>query len=144
MPHASNGSTSAASINAQKLTKPLAETFWRAYDTFVFDADGVIWRGKRPIDGASEVIERLIGAGKRVLLLTNGANHSADDLMKKCTELGFKGLFVNLLSKNLAKNLNGCIENSFIGDLDYIPQRNFCLVKIFHFLHTFWREEYMA
>ena len=103
MQHASNGSTSSASINAQKLTKPLAEIFWRAYDTFVFDADGVIWRGKRPIDGASEVIERLIGAGKRVLLLTNGANHSADDLMKKCTELGFKGLFVKFALQKFSK-----------------------------------------
>ena len=29
------------------------------YDTWLFDCDGVLWNGDRPVDGAKEVLEML-------------------------------------------------------------------------------------
>jgi HAD superfamily hydrolase (TIGR01450 family) len=38
---------------------------------WVFDLDGVIWRGEEPIPGAAEAAMSLIGAGEDVLFVTN-------------------------------------------------------------------------
>ena len=34
------------------------------YDTWMFDCDGVLWQGDRPIDGAVEVLDMLRKRGK--------------------------------------------------------------------------------
>jgi len=68
--------------------------FWGdAYDTYIFDADGVLWTGQRVIPGAPEVINRLISdKRKRVLILTNNSTRTLEELAAKCTALGFKGI----------------------------------------------------
>jgi phosphoglycolate phosphatase len=66
--------------------------FWKAYDNFIFDADGVLWTGQKAIDGAPEVINKLIDAGKRVLILTNNSTRGLDQWVEKCHKLEFTGL----------------------------------------------------
>lgn len=44
------------------------------FDGFLFDLDGVVWRGREPIPGAAEFIGSLRDAGKRVLFVTNNAS----------------------------------------------------------------------
>lgn len=42
------------------------------FDIYLFDIYGVIWDGKRVIDGALETMKALKKAGKKVMLLSNG------------------------------------------------------------------------
>ena len=42
------------------------------FDVFLFDIYGVIWNGKAPIVGATEVMTAIRKAGKKVVLLSNG------------------------------------------------------------------------
>ncbi len=46
------------------------------FDGFLFDLDGVVWRGEEAIPGAAQTIARLREAGKRVVFLTNNASRS--------------------------------------------------------------------
>ena len=40
----------------------------RKVDVFIFDCDGVIWKGDSLIDGVPAILEMLRKAGKRILL----------------------------------------------------------------------------
>ena len=45
---------------AQRLTKAEEyETLLRDYDTWLFDCDGVLWRGDHLIEGVAEVLDLL-------------------------------------------------------------------------------------
>lgn len=46
----------------------------RALSAFIFDLDGVIWRGQTPIPGASASVERLREAGRRLFFATNNSS----------------------------------------------------------------------
>lgn len=53
------------------------------YDAFFVDAWGVLHDGRTPYPGAIDCLERLMGAGKQVVILSNSANREngvADDL----------------------------------------------------------------
>ncbi|CAB3402053.1 unnamed protein product [Caenorhabditis bovis] len=60
------------------------------YDTFLFDADGVLWTGDIPVPGAIEFINHLLDdKSKKVFVLTNNATKTLDQYMKKIAKLGF-------------------------------------------------------
>ena len=40
------------------------ESLLSRYDTWMFDCDGVLWHGDRPIEGAIEVLDMLRKRGK--------------------------------------------------------------------------------
>ena len=44
------------------------------YDTFLFDCDGVVWRGSNPVPGASETLKHLISLNKTVIFVTNNTS----------------------------------------------------------------------
>jgi HAD superfamily hydrolase (TIGR01450 family) len=46
------------------------------FDGFLFDLDGVVWRGEEAIPGAAQTIARLREQGKRVVFLTNNASRA--------------------------------------------------------------------
>ncbi len=52
-------------------------------EAFIFDLDGVIWRGDTPIEGVVEAISRLQNAGKRCLYCTNNASSTPADYVEK-------------------------------------------------------------
>ncbi|KAI6206832.1 hypothetical protein M3Y94_00958900 [Aphelenchoides besseyi] len=62
------------------------------YDTFLFDADGVLWLGTNAIVGAVDAIQQLLDAGKRVLIVTNNSTSTPDQFTDKFQRLGFKSL----------------------------------------------------
>lgn len=66
-----------------------AAEFMSNYDTFIFDADGVLWRGPLKIEGSDVLLNQLINAGKRVLILTNNSTKTAIEIALKCQKLGF-------------------------------------------------------
>src|SRR6266511_3285204 len=43
------------------------------YDAFLFDLDGVLYRGKEPIPGAAEAVAGLRGMGKGIAFVTNNS-----------------------------------------------------------------------
>jgi glycerol 3-phosphatase-2 len=59
-----------------------------AYDAFLFDLDGVIYRGDEVVPGAPEVIARLREMGKGIAFVTNNSGRTPDAVATKLTGLG--------------------------------------------------------
>mmetsp|Transcript_35451 Transcript_35451/g.79445 ORF Transcript_35451/g.79445 Transcript_35451/m.79445 type:complete len:348 (+) Transcript_35451:103-1146(+) len=57
-------------------------------DVFIFDCDGVIWRGDSLIDGVPAVLDQLRAAGKRCFFVTNNSTKSRKGYKKKFDSLG--------------------------------------------------------
>lgn len=58
-------------------------------DTFIFDADGVLWLGEDAIPGSPSFIEYLLKNNKRIIVLTNNATKSRAVYAKKLSKLGY-------------------------------------------------------
>ena len=56
--------------------------------SYIIDMDGVLVRGRAPIAGASDFIERLKRRGARFLLLTNNSIYTPGDLSHRLGQLG--------------------------------------------------------
>ncbi len=65
------------------------QVFISAYDTAFFDLDGVIYLGKKAVDGAVSGVERLHEVGVRTIYVTNNAARSAQTVADHLNELGF-------------------------------------------------------
>lgn len=59
------------------------------YDAFVLDAFGVLNIGETPIAGAVARVAQMRAAGKRVVVLTNGASYPREAALAKYARLGF-------------------------------------------------------
>lgn len=59
------------------------------YSAYIFDADGVLWRGTNVIKGVPDIVNKLIDSGKRVFILTNNSTKKLSDFVKKLHDLGF-------------------------------------------------------
>lgn len=57
-------------------------------DVFIFDCDGVIWKGDNLIDGVPAVLEELRKQGKMIFFVTNNSTKSRKGYLKKFKELG--------------------------------------------------------
>jgi 4-nitrophenyl phosphatase/phosphoglycolate phosphatase len=57
-------------------------------DVFIFDCDGVIWKGDSVIDGVPAVLDKLRELGKMVFFVTNNSTKSRKGYLKKFTGLG--------------------------------------------------------
>ncbi|VDN05601.1 unnamed protein product [Thelazia callipaeda] len=68
-------------VNANELTSQ--------FDSFLFDADGVLWLADTPLPGARDLLQYLITAGKNVFITTNNATKTLEDYVKKCKRIGF-------------------------------------------------------
>ena len=75
-------------------TKQLAESdklpLLEATNTFIFDCDGVIWKGDCLIEGIEETLEMLRSMGKRLIFVTNNSTKSRKSYAKKFESLGLK------------------------------------------------------
>lgn len=58
------------------------------YDCFLFDLDGVLYRGSEPIEGAPEALGALREAGKRVAFLTNNSARTPQDVAERLRSVG--------------------------------------------------------
>jgi HAD superfamily hydrolase (TIGR01457 family) len=58
------------------------------YDAFLFDLDGVLYRGTEVVPGAPEAVARLRAAGKRVAFVTNNATRTPDSVAARLTGFG--------------------------------------------------------
>ena len=63
----------------------------QAFQRFVFDLDGVMWRGREPIQGAAETVRALRDAGKRICFATNNSFQTHEVYAKKLADVGAGG-----------------------------------------------------
>ena len=67
-----------------------ADEFLSKTDCFIFDCDGVIWKGDSIIDGVPAVLEKLRALGKTIFFVTNNSTKSRKGYLKKFTGLGLQ------------------------------------------------------
>ncbi len=65
-------------------------------DVFLFDCDGVMWKGNSLIAGSDKTIEWLQSLNKKVYFVTNNSTKSRAGYVKKFKELG-----MNVLSSQI-------------------------------------------
>lgn len=58
------------------------------YDAFLFDLDGVLYKGSEPIPGAAEAVDRLRGLGKRVAFVTNNSSRTPEATAEALNAVG--------------------------------------------------------
>lgn len=77
------------------------------FDVFLLDIYGVIWDGKKPIDGAAQVMETLCREGKKVILLSNDARLSSEIDSEQAKRGFIKGVHYDKLvtSGDLAREI---------------------------------------
>jgi 4-nitrophenyl phosphatase/phosphoglycolate phosphatase len=61
-------------------------------DVFIFDCDGVIWKGDSLIDGVPAVLKMLREAGKKIFFVTNNSTKSRKGYLDKFVSLGLEGV----------------------------------------------------
>merc|ERR1711990_1269541 len=61
-------------------------------DVFIFDCDGVIWKGDSLIDGVPAVLKMLKDAGKKIFFVTNNSTKSRKGYLGKFKGLGLDGV----------------------------------------------------
>ncbi|KAG0601223.1 hypothetical protein M758_11G094100 [Ceratodon purpureus] len=71
-------------------------------ETFIFDCDGVIWRGDTLIDGAAETLDMLRAKGKQLVFVTNNSTKSRKQCGKKFEALGVNVLEEEIFSSSFA------------------------------------------
>ncbi|KAL4587999.1 hypothetical protein LXL04_000877 [Taraxacum kok-saghyz] len=76
--------TDAASVPAQ----PFSNALINSVETFIFDCDGVIWKGDSLIEGVPKTLELLRSKGKRLVFVTNNSIKSRKQYGKKFETLG--------------------------------------------------------
>merc|ERR1719183_3436342 len=91
--HRASARTAAARtfMMAEKVKKlPDAEKldFINGVNAFIFDCDGVIWKGDSIIPGVPETLDMLKSMGKRLIFVTNNSTKSRAGYLKKFHGLG--------------------------------------------------------
>eukprot|EP01035_Chromulina_nebulosa_P020223 gene20223-26253_t len=83
---------SAVITEAIKQTKPLSnpKELLDKIDVFIFDCDGVIWKGDSLIEKVPKVLEKLRNQGKTIFFVTNNSTKSRKGYLKKFTSLGLE------------------------------------------------------
>ena len=71
-------------------------------DTFIFDCDGVVWRGDSLIARVPETIALLRSMGKRVFFVTNNSTKSRAGYLNKFTKLGLDAQAEEIFSSSFA------------------------------------------
>lgn len=80
--------TSVDSGVTQKLSN--AEELLSKTDIFIFDCDGVIWKGDSLIDRVPSVLDKLRELGKMIFFVTNNSTKSRKGYLKKFQGLGLE------------------------------------------------------
>lgn len=70
--------------------------------TFVFDLDGVVYRGKQPVPGAAETIDSLLNLGHKVYYFTNNATKTRASFVKKLADMGIKSDNEHIMTSSYA------------------------------------------
>ncbi|CAA7034351.1 unnamed protein product [Microthlaspi erraticum] len=72
----------------QLLSSGNFKSLFDSVDTFLFDCDGVIWKGDTLIDGVSQALDLIRSKGKNVVFVTNNSMKSRRQYAEKFKSLG--------------------------------------------------------
>jgi HAD superfamily hydrolase (TIGR01450 family) len=72
------------------------------YDNVVLDLDGCVWVGSGCTRGAPEAVAELRSAGKRLAFLTNNAQSSPEDYVRKLWSLGIQASLEDVVTAGAA------------------------------------------
>ena len=61
---------------------------WKKIKGFIFDLDGVVYRGSKPIESAVKKINELLKNNYKVTFLTNNSTKSQKEFAKKIIKCG--------------------------------------------------------
>ncbi len=64
------------------------DVLWERYDAFLFDLDGVLYRGSEPVPFAAEAVARLRAMTKRVAFVTNNSGRTPEAVVAKLANVG--------------------------------------------------------
>lgn len=81
-----NGEISKSS--SQQLSIENAKELVNSVDAFLFDCDGVIWKGDKLIDGVPQTLDMLRSLGKKLVFVTNNSTKSRRKYAEKFHSLG--------------------------------------------------------
>ncbi|XP_010929041.2 phosphoglycolate phosphatase 2 [Elaeis guineensis] len=70
------------------LSPQTARSLVESIDAFLFDCDGVIWKGDKLIEGVPEALQALRSMGKKLVFVTNNSRKSRKQYAKKFAALG--------------------------------------------------------
>lgn len=73
-----------------------------AYDAFLFDLDGVLYRGDDPVPGAAAAIEILRDAGKRLAFVTNNSARPPEAVVEHLAMVGIAAKVAEVETSALA------------------------------------------
>ncbi|KAL6769093.1 hypothetical protein ACKKBF_B17455 [Auxenochlorella protothecoides x Auxenochlorella symbiontica] len=74
--------------NVERATKEDVKSLLDKVKCFIFDCDGVIWRGDSVISGIPETLDHLRSLGKQLYFVTNNSTKSRAGYLSKFTSLG--------------------------------------------------------
>jgi HAD superfamily hydrolase (TIGR01450 family) len=74
----------------------------RRYDHFLVDLDGCLWVGDEPTDRATEALAAMREASKRIVFMTNDAQHSPEEFVRKLWRLGFRASLAEIVTAGAA------------------------------------------
>ncbi|MGN0768559.1 MAG: HAD-IIA family hydrolase [Christensenellales bacterium] len=69
---------------------------------YLFDMDGTLNMGERPIDGAMETLKMLTEAGKTVCFVTNNSSKSKYDYLNKVRRMGYNADIKQIITSGMA------------------------------------------
>ncbi len=69
---------------------------------YLFDMDGTLNMGERPLDGAMETLRILTDAGKTVCFVTNNSSKSKYDYLKKVRRMGYDADIKQVITSGMA------------------------------------------
>ena len=72
------------------------------YTGYLFDLDGVLWRGKEAVPGAPDTVKKLKQLGKRVLFVTNNAGTTRKTQHQKLLNMGFPAAIEEVVTSGYA------------------------------------------
>ncbi|KAF1895420.1 hypothetical protein Lal_00044070 [Lupinus albus] len=77
-----------SSSEAQPLSANNFKELFHSVEAFLFDCDGVIWKGDELIDGVSQTLHMLRSNGKKLVFVTNNSSKSRAQYALKFQSLG--------------------------------------------------------
>jgi glycerol-1-phosphatase len=72
------------------------------YDSFLFDLDGVLYRGDQPIDGAAEAVRRLRDRGKGLAFVTNNSSRTPAEVVERLRSAGVEASVDEIVTSAVA------------------------------------------
>nr|TKR90735.1 hypothetical protein D5086_0000230470 [Populus alba] len=87
---------------AQLLSTQNIRSLFDSVEAFLFDCDGVIWKGDKLIDGVSQTLDWLRSKGKKLVFVTNNSLKSRIQYAKKFHSLGISVAEDEIFSSSFA------------------------------------------